>query len=289
MKRNGTSWLPRALLLLALAAGAGCGNREPIPPEPRRPGLDQNRRGLWLFHSGDLEGAGESFRAAIAEARGVDDLATQAEALYNLGLVLREERAYDRARDAFAEAEALFTKLEMPRGEARAIAARGTLAAEGGHFEEAREALERALERAPDEITAEIRTELAAVVFALGDAARARKLAEEAIESATDSLVLADSLFRFAQIVLRDGETQAATEALERALDLDRFSGRRRHIARTLSLLAEIALREGRTEAAEDYTQRAAAVIAAIEAETGSAEPVRSEAPLGEGALSRSH
>ncbi|HLU50065.1 MAG TPA: tetratricopeptide repeat protein, partial [Planctomycetota bacterium] len=84
-------------LLLAIALCAGCGNRQPIPPEPARPGIDENRRGLWLYHSGDLDGAEENFRRAISFARGVDDLHTQANVLYNLGLVLRDKGQADDA------------------------------------------------------------------------------------------------------------------------------------------------------------------------------------------------
>ncbi|HLU50033.1 MAG TPA: tetratricopeptide repeat protein, partial [Planctomycetota bacterium] len=147
---------------------------------------------------------------------------------------------------------------------------------------------ERALSVAPKEIAPEIRTELAAVLFGLGHSARAREVVTLAIENARDSFVFADALFRLGQILLHESETAAAREALEKALEHDRFAGRRRRIARSLELLAEVARREGRLDDAKELEQRRQAVLASLEDEEHGTSPETDTAPGQEPQLSRS-
>jgi tetratricopeptide (TPR) repeat protein len=250
---------------------SGCGNRDPLPPDTTLPGTDANRRGLSLLAAGDLEGAEAQFREAILAAGSVDDLVTRAEALYNLGVSLRELERSTEASEVLRDSERLFDRLRADAGRARAIAARATLLIDAGRLDAGRVELERARDVAPEAVLPEIETELASALWRLGDRERALETIERAISSATNDLVLADALFRWGEILFESQRFAEARQAFERALDYDRRSGRRRHIAADLERLAEIATAEGTHDAAADYSERAAAVLESLESEQSTA------------------
>jgi tetratricopeptide (TPR) repeat protein len=261
--------VPRAALLatLTLSGLSGCGNKEPIQEPPEAEVRRLNERGVELLMEGRLQIAEGLFLNALALGQSLDDLGGRADALYNLGILHRDQGRMDDALTELRMSEEVFREIQRGDGLARSLAAEGSVHLAAGRMDAAREAYDRASREVPDDssdVRSEVLLGISALHLAEGKPEAAVEAATAAADAARKDALRADALFHLARAQARLGQGKEAREALLQVLVLDKSSGRRPQIAETLVFLGELELEKGNRKEAGGYFLRAAGVYEAL-------------------------
>lgn len=251
-----------AVVLLVLLAGCATA---PEPAAPARRNADTlNARGAELHRAGDLNGAARLFEQAQVQSQAIEYEDGIAQSLLNLA---RTRQAQGQAGEADAVLATMLDGVPLaytPARRAEALAqrtvlalARGDQAAAARWHGEARQACGKdcALQATLLNLGARIALER-------GDAPDARRQAEAALpqhRAARNRIETANALRLIGAAALAQGDRQAATQALQEALAIDKALAHSDKIFQDLVLLGHAA---GRPEQ-RGYWQRALQVAGA--------------------------
>ena len=250
-----------ALIGLLVLCLAGCGSSPP-PAKPADPTLqsDTDAGQLAIEHERPEEAVAR-YQEALTRAQARDDLKAIGDLGFNLAVAELEANMPDRAlQTARATAEELkrrgstaFPGLTLV--EATALYRTGDLDGADGRAKDAA--------AGNDAVTAARATFLRGLIADdRGDGAGLRQDAE-ALKSASDPSLQADSAELDARLALRDGDNAAARQAADRAVTLRQKTLDYRGLARALAVGGEAASRGGDNEAAADLYYRAGRSAAA--------------------------
>jgi len=255
------------LAAVSLPSLSSCGNTEPIREPPEAEVRKLNESGVELLMEGRLDIAEAVFLRALDLGQGLDDRGGRAEALYNLGILHRDQGRQEDALTELRMSEEVFREIQRGDGIARSLAAQGSIHLAAGRLDAAREGLDKAFREVPDDsddVRSEVLSGISALHLAEGKPEPAAEAAARAVDAARKDAVRADALFHLARAQDRLGQAEKARETLLEVLDLDKASGRRRQIAETLSFLGELELKKGNAKEASGCFFRAAGIYEAL-------------------------
>lgn len=254
-----------SIFFVASTLGLGCGGSKSEPP-PRTPAQRLNAEGVRRLDRGDVPGAEQMFRDALAEAELVDDLPAQAEAWNNLGALAAARHDAREAWAAHANAVRLYASSgKRVAGEVRARTNLGSAMLGLGRRDDAKAEFERAValanELGDSTLALYARVGLAAAALQEKDAKRAGELARgarEAAERANDEGAVTAALSVEASAAELGGDDASARKLFEAALDRDRKREQPAAVAADLRALARLEARLGRRPESARYLVRLA-------------------------------
>lgn len=208
---------------------------------------------------GDWPGAGETYRSALALAEELGHRPAQAKARTALAELHRKRGAYADATRELDAARAIFSEVGDEAGVAQTLHYAGSVAAQQGAYDRARELYHQSLEtrRKTDPAgVASLLSNLGIVAWFQGDFAEARRLYEEGLElrrQLGDRWAIGNSLNNLGLVVRDLGDDAEARRLLEECVAINRELGDRWSIANALGSLADVALSQGDYRAARDF------------------------------------
>ncbi|HEV7805248.1 MAG TPA: tetratricopeptide repeat protein [Solirubrobacteraceae bacterium] len=212
--------------------------------------------GLVFRRKGDLRGAGEMHRSAIA-ARGEEDAEGNAHSYNHLGFIAKESGDLADAMTFHTKALEGFKLTEDRGGTASAQANLGAIYELRGDYEAAEASYRMSLKQNEDIPSATgigmNYAQLARVKLAQGNLADARELADRCLEineRSGDQEGIAAALNIVGRIDLESGALMDAEEALGRALAIYEDIGHGTGAVSTLTFLVKLAARQGDKRAA---------------------------------------
>ncbi|MBL9137907.1 MAG: tetratricopeptide repeat protein [Verrucomicrobiales bacterium] len=230
---------------------------------PLLQGLDridpQLSLGRVLETVGDWPGAGETYRSALALSEELGNRPAQAKARTALAELHRKRGAYADATRELDAARAIFSEVGDVAGVAQTLHYAGSVAAQQGAYDRARELYHQSLEtrRKSDPAgVASLLSNLGIVAWFQGDFAEARRLYEEGLalrRQLGNRWAIGNSLNNLGLVVRDLGDDAEARRLLEECVAINRELGDRWSIANALGSLADVALSQGDFRAARDF------------------------------------
>jgi predicted ATPase len=212
--------------------------------------------------SGDWDGAMAIYRRAMELADRHALLQEAANCRLDIGDLLRKRGTFDEAIRWLKEARNAFEKLEDPAGMGQALHSEGTLSAQTGDYDRARDLYTRSME-----IRSSIgdQSKVASLLSNTGIIARFQGRLDEALRLQEESLAIrrelndawaiGNSLNNLGMAKRYKGDHAGARRDLEEALRILKKVGDRAEISNTLNSLAEVALDQQDTDACERYLE----------------------------------
>ncbi|MCC7375788.1 MAG: tetratricopeptide repeat protein [Verrucomicrobiales bacterium] len=208
---------------------------------------------------GDWPGAAEIYRSALALAEELGHRPAQARSRTALAELHRKRGAYAEATRELDSARAIFSEVGDEAGVAQTLHYAGSVAAQQGAYDRARELYHQSLEtrRKTDPAgVASLLSNLGIVAWFQGDFAEARRLYEEGLalrRQLGNRWAIGNSLNNLGLVVRDLGDDAEARRLLEECVAINRELGDRWSIANALGSLADVALSQGDYRAARDF------------------------------------
>lgn len=207
----------------------------------------ENALGLIAWNRGHLSVAETRFQDAVRTARSINDTASIAKALANIGLVLTDYADFQAARSAFLEAQAASHSIGDSRTEGNA------------------------------------HTNLAMVALRMGDLSTAEEQANEGLRlyHQTDfEIGEQNALGQLATVEAAKGNPRAAFAAIDSAMTIVRRHGLKQEEASDLEILGDLYAEAGDLRAAAHYYDQSQQLFAASKIELEAANVLRDRAAV---------
>ena len=218
--------------------------------------------GRVLEFAGDWKAAMEQYEAALELAARAGEARAETHCQLLIGDLLRKSGALDEAGQCLEVVQEAFSGLGDEVGLGQALHSAGTLAAQTGRYDHARDLYTRSMEirrRYGDE------SKVASLLSNVGIIARFQGRVDEALALQQESLeirrrlrdawAVGNSLNNLGMAKRYKGDFSGARADLEEALRILQKVGDRAEIANTLNSLAEVALDQGDISGSEHYLQ----------------------------------
>jgi CHAT domain-containing protein/tetratricopeptide (TPR) repeat protein len=222
-----------------------------------------NNSGLAAQQAGDFDAATERLNEAASALREIGEPVFEGQTFSNLGLLYRQAGDYQRAIGYYDRARTIL-KARNPVAYARVLNNLGVCYQSLADYGVARDYFEKALadfqEHHSWRDALRSRLNLGRNYMLEGDAAKARKILEQALNEATlesDAPGRGDVLSNLGQALLGEHKTAVARTTLEAALEIHRTTGDRRMQAIDLHTLGLAAVERGDPAAARSELTRA--------------------------------
>ncbi len=209
---------------------------------------------------GDWPGAADVYRGALLLAEQIEDRGSQARARVALAELHRKQGVYAEATLQLDAARALFDAVGDEPGVAQTLHHLGSVAAQQGDYERARNLYTASLEtrRHHDDLAgvASLLSNLGIIAWFQGSFAEARRLYEESLalrRELGDRWAIGNSLNNLGLVVRDLGDAAGARKLLEECVAINRELGDRWSIANALGSLADVALTQGDHAGAREF------------------------------------
>lgn len=218
----------------------------PLLPEAKRPAV-MRKLGSVQELVGQWDEASNLYRQGLQLAQQQNNQQEEAWCQAALAELLRKRGRFEEATKHLEAARQTFEVLEDISGVAQAYHSAGTLAAQQGQYEQARDLYQQSLvlrqELAQPAFIAALLSNLAIIARFQGDLPESRRLNEEALairRQVGDRRTIANSLNNLGNLVRNLGDLVQARSHLEEALQLQREVGDRWAIANSLNNLGNV-------------------------------------------------
>lgn len=209
---------------------------------------------------GDWPGAADTYRGALVLAEELKDRAAEARARVALAELHRKQGVYAEATLQLETARRLFEVAGDEPGVAQTLHYSGSVAAQQGDYERARQLYRESLEtrrRQKDHAgVASLLSNLGIIAWFQGGFAEARHLYEESLalrREVGDRWAIGNSLNNLGLVVRDLGDAKEARRLLEECVAINRELGDRWSIGNALGSLADVALSQGDHLDARDF------------------------------------